>query len=206
MTSSYNPGVYEIGIDVDEVLSDCHGRLVALASQVCGRELDPCATPPNLEEAIGADAADAVWRIVDATPGWNVAPFPEAAEALARLRVIGAVVAVTSPHTSGTWMNDRSAWLKSIGFVKNDIIQTSGKFRIPVHVLIDDLTSNLVKWKRRNPLGLAIRWPAYHNKHDAVPAGIVEAENWDTAIQEIWRHKRAWAATQQGYRRGTASL
>lgn len=191
----YVPHEFEILIDVDDVLVPCHARLCELAFMLLGIRLDPAKTPHKLEEVIGFANAQVIWDHIDKTPGWNAPEMSdETASALERLRLIGRVVAVTSPHTTGTWMNDRAAFLKKHGFEKDDIIMTSGKFRIPGSVLIDDLPRNLIAWKRRNPYGKAILWASACN-YEGGPeyaAGLDRHDRWDDVIKCVYQTKQRW--------------
>lgn len=195
---TYRSPTFEIGLDVDDVMwEDCHTSVCAVASKYVGYYVDPDTTPHKMEKTFGEAVAKAIWDEIDATPSWNSPiPTPELRCALQALRDLGTVVAVTSPHTTGTWMQDRQRWLYGLGFKKDDVYQTSGKFRIPVDVLVDDLAENLVPWRRRNLRSTAILFDRPNNRSTEGTDSLMftRARGWPEVIRLVAQARSRWAA------------
>lgn len=157
-------------VDVDGVLTDCQTPLLEIANRVSGQsftldQLDRW----NLFEAMGLDKDQTkqCYELMGAS-GWCSAlrPYPEAQEAIERIRAYATVHFVTSPvHTSKTWAHERTMWLcEHFGARFDDVTSTSSKHRVAGDVLIDDKIKTIRRWQRSHPDGAAILFEAHGNR------------------------------------------
>lgn len=138
-------------IDVDGVLADFAGSFINLANELFHRgapkltvdqvtdfDFAKCGilTESQVHTLFAAIAADSNFtRCLPVLPG--------AREALADLREIGRVVAVTSPLYAGEWVNGRVDWLKGLGFKETAIVFCKDKSLVRGDLLIDDGEHNI---------------------------------------------------------------
>jgi 5'(3')-deoxyribonucleotidase len=132
---------------------------------------------------------NALWRAIDASPGWvqSMPEFAETREALAELRDMGEVLCVTSPHTGPYWVPERFTWLKERGFTKKTSIFTGGKYYVPGDIFVDDHPEHIVKWAAAHPGAMAVL--KVHPDYAPVPADTWPAQvsSWADIIAAVRR-------------------
>lgn len=98
---------------------------------------------------------------------YGIPPFPEAAKAVRDLQAWAEVYACTSPWTeSSTWVSERTAWLmERLGIDYHHQIHTHAKDLVKADVIVDDRPSNVEKWARAFPEGVALLWDTPHNRN-----------------------------------------
>lgn len=110
-------------------------------------------------------------------PGFcaNLAPYPGAEEALARLLKLQHekkidLFIVTSPWLgSPTWGYERANWLHHRGVPKRHVINASAKEIISGDLFIDDKAEHVDDWSEANH-GTAFLWDTPHNRGDKTVA------------------------------------
>lgn len=147
------------------VAVDVDGPLAYFAEALCNQlSLAGVAVTPKqlrhwcLKECLGASAAVKADEIMS-RPGFcaSIPWMPGARQLLRDLREYGYdVIAVTSPHHSRTWLEERREWLLS-EFEGKDILFASGlrKALVRADFLIEDHPGNAAAWCRMNPRGRA---------------------------------------------------
>jgi 5'(3')-deoxyribonucleotidase len=184
--------LFEIGVDVDEVLADFQGAGLEIANEAFGTKK----TILDLEDwgffEHFTDEEQAYLRAECEQPGFcsSLRVLPGAQEGIRRLREIGRVFIVTSPFTSHTWVSEREWWLKKhFGFAKDDLIHTSAKYKVDLDAFLDDRPKNVVQWSERYPSRLAMLWPLHNTRQYQLDKYRVKS--WDDVITRVRVAKEA---------------
>lgn len=169
-------------VDCDGVLADflllyleLHEGLNGCAhthEDVTDHDFTKCIATPEQDER--------VWRHIDKTPGLirNLFPMEGALHGLGKLRELGDVVCVTSPHIGPTWVPERFRWLMDLaGFKKRDIVFRSDKKHEPGDVFIDDKLSHVIEWHQHQMNGQGIVFDNAGNRGEA-PGSVQRARAW----------------------------
>lgn len=148
-------------LDFLAVYLDLHSHLNERScerSEVTNFDFTKCIASPVEDERI--------WRHFDATRGLveNIPVMDGALEGLDRLRAIGRVVCVASPHTGPFWSGERFKALLRLGFSKRDVVLASDKTLIPGDMLIDDRFETVMEWSRAHPKGVGVVFDATYNQ------------------------------------------
>jgi 5'(3')-deoxyribonucleotidase len=94
-------------------------------------------------------------------------PYPEALEAVRRLRDLGAdVIFATSPnYASSTWMWERKLWLRRhFDAPEEDVVFVHRKSVVRADAMVDDKPSAVESWLSEND-GHGMLWDAPYNRH-----------------------------------------
>lgn len=104
-----------------------------------------------------------------AQPGFaaSLQPYPEAADAVERLRRVGEVLFVTTPHhRSDTWMKERENWCcKHLGAQPDEMVHVARKYAAYGHIIVDDKPKNIEKWQAHHRGRTAILWDQPYNRY-----------------------------------------
>jgi 5'(3')-deoxyribonucleotidase len=176
----------KIFVDVDGCLVDFATSYLSVLLMQTGRYHSHAqVTDFDFTKCVASPAEDdAVWRHIDRTPGFvtRLQPMDGAITALAELRTLGTVRALTAPHLGPTWMHERSRWLLSAGFTKREIIFCSDKPLVPGDVFIEDRKDTCEAWQEAHPDSLAILFDQPHNQ-GASPC--IRARGWPEAVAMV---------------------
>jgi 5'(3')-deoxyribonucleotidase len=116
------------------------------------------------------------WHTLVRMPGYCAAipPYPGARFAIARLQEIGNVHPVTFPWPRAPhWIIEREDWLREHLGIDPDLVHyTRQKHLVRGAVFIEDTTKYLVKWRKHNPDGIAIRLSRPYNRSEPFTEGI----------------------------------
>lgn len=157
-------------VDCDGVMADFAPAYLNILHLITGRahfyaEIVDC----NFSKCgIATPAEDqAVWGHIRTTPGIvrGLDVLPDVVEALAKLRMLGQVVCVTSPQWGTTWGEERYHWLTDLGFTDKTIVYCSKKGFVQGDVLIDDALHHLADWRLENHRGFGICVDQPWNRH-----------------------------------------
>ena len=148
-------------IDVDEVIADFHGPILTTIEQVLNRKMAiEDFDQWDLFAAFNHEERTAIFEVISA-PGFcrQFKPVEGAHDAVAELRTIADVTAVTRPFPSPTWVWDRTWWLMHVfGFHEMEIINTAAKHRVVGDVFLDDHPENVTNWMKHHPTGVGLVW------------------------------------------------
>lgn len=175
-----------LGLDIDGVCADFVGGVLEVWYQETGLIVDRMA----LDQWSIFDCGDLLNRDVVSPrveqPGFcaGLRAFPEAKEALPRLRAWADVYAVTSPWSeSKHWVAERMEWLeRELQIDSHHQIHTSAKELVRVDVLVDDRPANVAKWSEAFPQGRALLWDSPHNRKEH--AGI-RVRSWNEVLSHV---------------------
>lgn len=176
-------------LDCDGVLANLIGmNLRVLAHAGIVRQHDDV-TAWDLADCLGLTESErAALKRSWSRPGFcaDIPPYPGAAEAVATLREIADVYAVTAPMSSNpTWMHERREWLKAhMGFVgDSDIIQTSAKHLVRGDLFVEDKASTLQRWAYAWPNGTPVLWRQRYNDNERAPGRGWHVNHWPVVIR-----------------------
>jgi 5'(3')-deoxyribonucleotidase len=173
-------------IDVDEVLVDFQGPAFDLLEQHFGKKFGPedCEVWDMFTLFTPEEKAKVVEEIEK--PGWCRALKVKegAVEAVAELRKLVDVYAVTSHFTSPTWVHERDAQLmEDFGFQRREIVHTSAKFLVSGEYMLDDRPANLESWKAEHPEGIAMLWHIPNTRK--LGMDDIRMKSWQEVIDRI---------------------
>jgi 5'(3')-deoxyribonucleotidase len=147
-------------VDFDGVIGDFVSLYLHLHSYLNGRDCTPeQITEFDFTKCIASQSEDGlIWAHLDTTQGLveGLPVIDGALEGLDRLRQIGRVVCVTSPHTGTYWSGERFRQLKRLGFDKRDVVLAADKTLVPGDMLIDDRFETVMAWSRAHPRGVGV--------------------------------------------------
>jgi 5'(3')-deoxyribonucleotidase len=181
-----------IYIDVDGVLANFVAGYLSLTEHVTGRHHTPeqVTTWEFRDCIVSEDEEDKIWRLIDTSPGFvrGLEEMPGARIALARMRLLGSVRALTSPHFGPTWMPERAEWLLERGFRKGEILFVRDKWLVPGDALIDDKLENVNKWAAAHPLRLPILVDRPYNRSGKMHPAVVRTTRWSEVFAALENH------------------
>jgi 5'(3')-deoxyribonucleotidase len=153
-----------IGIDVDGVIADFVGPVLRYLSKHLGKQLtEQDITRFDMRAILGDSGWKAVSEQLLSKPGHasSLACYPEAPNAINKLREMGRVVFVTTPYAeSPTWSHDRTRWLvEHTGAKLNDVVHCWDKSLFGGDVLVDDAPHHLEAWTRSGRLAVRMARP-----------------------------------------------
>jgi 5'(3')-deoxyribonucleotidase len=186
-------------IDTDDVTADFVTPVSEILSNVLGR-------PWSCKTDMQPGEWDMFWEITEgqkhaifqtiSDPAWHedvLKPFPEAQEALPRLREVADVFNVTSAMS---WAPVREWWLKEhLGYDKDHMVFTKAKHIVSGDFFIDDNPALVQRWQRHNPYGVGMLWSGPNNAH-LTGYDDIRVYGWDEVIERVsnWilNPRRVW--------------
>lgn len=114
----------------------------------------------------------------------TIKPFPDAIDAISKLKHDFEVIIVTSPLHVNSWAYERTEWLnKFFGIKKEDVIFATKKEYVAGDIFLDDHFENCLLWKENNHDGISLLWNAPYNKDKLTKsAGVRRVYNWGDVI------------------------
>lgn len=170
-------------LDVDGVLADFHGGILELIRDLFGLNL----TIQDFKNwdytsALESEQMKKELREHIKQAGFisGLKPYPEAQEAVGKLRALSEVYCVTSPnHTVPTWIPERYEWLTHYFSISpQDVILTGKKHLIDGDVMIDDHPGNVASWNTKHPNGFGYLWDRPYTKDAYLP----RIDRWDDIV------------------------
>lgn len=176
-------------VDCDEVLGDCVNPMLDELHAMMGKRFDKSSMDSwDILQSFGQAHLWPELKKRVAREGFcsNFPLLPGAVEGMRRLEELpGTVVVVTSPMDTPHWAFERTMWLKKhFGLNRERIIHTSGKEYVQGTCLVDDKVDNLLRWKARNPNGIAYLWPQPYNKNYDSHL-ITKVSSWNELIDDL---------------------
>lgn len=178
--------VVKVWIDVDGCMADFVTAYLRLVQEHTGRvHTHADVTAFELHQCVvSKEENDHIWKNLIDRPGFisGMVDLPGALEAVAELRQLGKVGALTSPHLGPFWMPERAQWLLARGFKKREIVFASDKSHVPGDVLIDDRIDNCVDWAKAHVGGLAILFDQPWNGAWVPELLVHRVHGWNEAV------------------------
>lgn len=178
-------------LDVDGVIADFTGKVLSLGDTVFGTSFTfQDVKTWDLFSLFSPEQAQVLTNYICAEKFcYGIEVLPGAKEAVAKLRELGDVYAVTAPWwDSKHWLYERTEWLKKhFGFSNGSIVHTGAKHLVRGDVMIDDKPENLYDWSNKVK-GLSILIDAPYNQLIKSPnpgfedKALVRAKTWDEVI------------------------
>jgi len=183
-------------LDCDGVLADFTSATLKLVLKVTGRHYEPddIKTWEIFDSLPEKEAKDEVYGILKAPGGCTSIPvYPDAHDAIRRLRELATIIIVTSPFTSSpTWMHERQLWLEHhFGDGIHSVIHAKHKDHVHGDFFIDDKPSHIKEWldywvrsgRDSKVVGMVWRTPRAH--YDEVDPLAVQVDDWESALSTI---------------------
>lgn len=163
-------------LDVDGVLADFAGALLAWAGPVYSREQ---LTEWDLTKALGLEDRQQEFDAVASEPGFcESLPLIDGAQVFVEeLRSFAEIIVVTSPYSAAKlWTFERLRWLeKHFAITKHDVIFAKRKYLVRGDLMIDDGPHNIDEFLRRDLKGILIDQP-WNRDHRELPVAIGQYE------------------------------
>lgn len=186
-------------LDCDGVLADFPGGVVKAVNQFYSTNWKTSDIKTwDIGQSLGLPT-DIIDEIAS-QPGFclDLEPYPEALEAVKKLKTLGDVWIVTSPHKSKTWCWERIKWCeRHLDISYKRVINASDKRLISGDLFLDDKPANLENWCN-DQKGVALLWdqtwnrdfPAIWHPPPVIKGGLItRAKNWQqvlTHAQDIY--------------------
>jgi len=183
-------------LDVDNVLADFDRATAEALVSLGGPHIDPAeSTQWDIMQMVPEELQDAMWRIWR-SPGYcmSIQPYPEAEDAVRRLRQVSEVFFVTGQMPgSRVWPWERHQWLKGhFDATQEEIVLTWAKYLIEGDVIVEDRPVFYDKWATYHPDALAILWAQPYNASVELPPNGIRTDSWDEVIHRVGTLHPRW--------------
>ena len=156
--------------DVDGVVADFVSSALVHINDLIGTSYRPDDVTMWAMESMLPDHMRQQFFDKLSTPGFcrNLGQFHDAVAVIRELQDTGhEVVFATSPWSSDTWINERTAWLHE-RFGPVDVHHLHDKTSVSGDVFVDDKPSHIVAWAAANPQGWAYLMNRPYNQEPLV--------------------------------------